>query len=81
MGITLKTTPRMAKKKEKSRVRLAEKYYGKKDILATWEACSKKASPGYLRDLRKRIRTHQNDLAYRGMDDFTDLANNIDPGL
>jgi hypothetical protein len=74
MGITLKTTPHMARKKEKNRIRLAEKYYGKKDILATWVECQKKADPGYLKDLRKRIRTHQNDLAYRGMDDFTDLS-------
>lgn len=65
----------MAKKKEKNRIRLAEKYYGKKDLLAAWEECPDKADPGYLRDLRKRLRTHQNDLAYRGMDDFTDLAN------
>jgi hypothetical protein len=77
MGTTLKTTRQMAQKKEKSRIRLAERYYGKRDLLAAWEERPRKADPGYLRDLRRRVRGHQMDLAYRGADEFIDT--NIEP--
>jgi hypothetical protein len=78
----MRTTPLVAEKKEKSRMRLAERYYGKKDILASWEQRSLMSTPKngrvehmdlvYLRDLSRRIRGHYLDLTYRGMDGFNE---------
>ncbi len=72
-----------ADKKKKSFERLTERYYGKKDILASWEERNLMSNPkngriehmdrDYLRDLCRRIRGHQNDLAYRGADDLSEV--------
>lgn len=59
-----------AKKKVKLE-KLVERYYGKRDILAAWESCDN-ADHEYIRDLKARLRTHKNDLVYRGHDDETE---------
>ena len=69
----MRETPIISEKKAISRQKLAERYYGKRDILASWENRSD-ADLEYIRDLARRVRGHQNDLAYRGMDGFTELA-------
>jgi len=45
---------------------LVERYYGKLDLLAAWQ---ERPNPpvNYIRDLKKRLRTHKNDLVYRGV--------------
>lgn len=71
-------------KKAESRLRLIERYYGKKDILASWEQCpiyscarmlrlAPQPDLNYVRDLARRVHGHQNDLAYRGVDTFTEI--------
>lgn len=72
----------MSERKERTRHALAERYYGKKDILQSWEERSLIAKNGerverdYIYNLRRRVRGYQNDLAYRGADGFTEHANN-----
>ena len=56
----------MEKKKARSRQLLAERYYGKRDILATYEEMNIPKT-SYLKDLKRRVRSHHNDLAYRGV--------------
>lgn len=68
-------------KKERLLFKLVERYYGKKAILNSWEQLGLMSSPrsgrreimdrDYLRDLSHRVRSHQNDLAYRGADGFS----------
>jgi hypothetical protein len=67
-GSIIKNTALMAEKKKVSRIRLSEKYYGKKALLEEWEEFPG-LDPDYLRDLRRRVRGHHNDLTYRGADD------------
>lgn len=75
----------MSEKKAKTRAALIERYYGKKDILASWEKRPPFSSMRllreapvsdirYIRDLTRRVRSYQNDLAYRGVDGFSELA-------
>lgn len=54
-----------AAKRKASLERLMERYYGKKDLLAAW---LEHHSPDteYIKDLKKRLNTHKNDLTYRG---------------
>jgi hypothetical protein len=61
----------MAGKKEKNREKLADRYVGKKALLEEWEEFPE-LDPDYLRDLRRRVRGHHMDLAYRGMDGFNE---------
>lgn len=76
----------MSERKERTRQALTERYYGKKDILASWEnpptfSCiaSKRFAPvpdmDYIYNLRRRVRGYQNDLAYRGVDEFSESSN------
>lgn len=58
----------VAVKKERSRQRLAERYYGKKDLLETWEEHAPGRAITYKRDLKRRLRGHENDLRYRGVE-------------
>jgi hypothetical protein len=59
-------------KKKKALERLVERYYGKLDLLAAWDN-HPSPPPDYIRDLKKRLRTHKNDLIYRGHGDVGDL--------
>jgi hypothetical protein len=78
----MRETPKMSEKKERNRQKLADRYYGKKDILASWEQHGLMSAPKngrvehldqvYLRDLCRRIRAHSLDLCYRGVDGFTE---------
>jgi CTP:phosphocholine cytidylyltransferase-like protein len=61
-----------AKKKVKME-KLVEKYYGKKDLLAAWDD-HPNPDLDYIRDLKARLRTHKNDLIYRGRDVEENLA-------
>jgi hypothetical protein len=56
-----------SEKKKKKLEKLVERYYGKLDLLAAWD---KHPNPDtdYIRDLKSRLRTHKNDLLYRGHD-------------
>jgi hypothetical protein len=54
-----------AAKKKRALEKLVERYYGKKDLLAAWDD-HPNPDPGYIRDLKARLRTHKNDLTYRG---------------
>jgi hypothetical protein len=45
--------------------KLVERYYGKLALLQAWEQ-SGDVDPDYIRDLKKRIRTHKNELTYKG---------------
>lgn len=71
----------MSARKAKTRQALAGRYYGKKDILLSWEERGlisqhgERANRDYIYNLRRRVRGYQNDLAYRGVDGFTELAN------
>lgn len=56
-----------AAKKKRKREILAEKYYGKLDLLATLER-DPNVDIDYINDLKARLRTHKNDLIYRGVD-------------
>ena len=60
-----------AKRKTKLE-KLVERYYGKKDLLNAWLEHNN-PDPDYIRDLKARLRTHKNDLIYRGHDDAADL--------
>jgi hypothetical protein len=62
-----------AAKKKMKLEKLVEKYYGKADLLATW-ADRDDLDHDYIRDLKARVRTHRNDLIYRGHDDAGDLS-------
>lgn len=62
-----------AKRKSKLE-KLVERYYGKKDLLAAWEETAANPGSAYIRDLKARLRTHKNDLIYRGHDDAGDLS-------
>jgi hypothetical protein len=54
--------------------KLVERYYGKLALLEAWEK-DPDADPDYIRDLKKRIRTHKNELTYKGADtDAGDLS-------
>jgi hypothetical protein len=46
---------------------LVERYYGKLALLEAWEN-RPDADPDYIRDLKKRLRTHKNELTYKGQD-------------
>jgi hypothetical protein len=63
----LKETSLIAKKKAEKLARLAERYYGKRDLLAEWDLY-----PGidddYRNDLKRRLIGYHNDLTYRGAD-------------
>lgn len=67
----MRETPLMAEKKERSRQLLAERYYGKKDLLKEWSGYEH-LDRGYVFDLNRRIRGYALDLAYRGHDNFTE---------
>ena len=66
MGLLLRTP--IEEKKARSRLRLIERYRGKKALLEEWERYPD-MDEDYLNDLRRRVRTVQNDLTYRGVDD------------
>ena len=57
----------LEKKAEKLR-RLTERYYGKKDILDTWDEHNGNIDMPYRNDLKRRVTAHRNDLMYRGED-------------
>jgi hypothetical protein len=59
-----------SKKKKRNLEKLVERYYGKLALLEAWEA-RPDADPDYIRDLKARLRTHKNDLTYRGIDEET----------
>lgn len=59
-------------RKQKALEKLVERYYGKLALLQAWES-HPNPDLNYIRDLKKRIRTHKNDLIYRGHDDAIDL--------
>ena len=59
-------------KKKKNLEKLVEKYYGKLALLKTLLE-QENPDPDYIRDLKARLRTHRNDLTYRGVDDVSDL--------
>lgn len=63
----------MAQKKARNIKKLSERYYGKRALLEEWEAFPH-LDPDYLRDLRRRVRGHHMDLAYRGMDGFNETT-------
>lgn len=48
-------------------VALAERYYGKKDLLDTWDESPLK-DVQYRNDLARRVRGHRHDILYRGGD-------------
>lgn len=56
-----------AAKKKMKLERLVARYYGKLDLLAAWDK-HPNPDPEYIRDLKARLRTHKNDLIYRGRD-------------
>ena len=56
----------MLEKKKQKMEKLIERYYGKRDLLATWEARGN--DHGYLVDLARRVRGHHMDILYRGGD-------------
>lgn len=70
----MRETKIMREKKSRNLVRLTDRYYGKKDLLREWEEAG--IENDYVADLRRRVRGHQNDLAYRGVDGFSEHANN-----
>jgi len=83
----MKETVIISEKKARSRQLLAERYYMRRAILETWQSCpvfscakqfriAPQADPEYLKDLTRRIRGNQSDLAYRGVDGFSEFANN-----
>lgn len=45
--------------------KLTERYYGKLALLQAWEE-REDADLDYIRDLKRRIRTHKNELTYKG---------------
>lgn len=51
---------------------LVERYYGKLALLQAWEQ-SGDVDPDYIRDLKARVRTHKNELTYKGYDDADNL--------
>jgi hypothetical protein len=53
-------------RKRRSLLRLMERYEGKRDLLATWDAMPEITDPNYRNDLKRRLQTHKNDLIYRG---------------
>lgn len=55
-------------RKKKALEKLVERYYGKLALLQAWEN-NPNPDLNYIRDLKKRIRTHKNDLLYRGHDE------------
>ena len=55
-------------RKKKALEKLVERYYGKLALLQAWEN-DPNPDLNYIRDLKKRIRTHKNDLLYRGHDE------------
>lgn len=60
--------------RQKRLEKLVERYYGKLALLQAWEQCGD-VDPDYIRDLKKRIRTHRNELVYKGADaDVGDLS-------
>ena len=60
----IRDTAFVAAKKKRNFERLAERYYGKLDVLAAWEDHST-PDMDYIRDLKRRVRGHKNDLTYR----------------
>lgn len=70
----MRETNIVSQKKARSRERLIDRYYTKKAILQAWEQAG--IEDAYTADLRRRVRAYQNDLAYRGVDGFTELLNN-----
>jgi uncharacterized linocin/CFP29 family protein len=67
----LDSTAHQERKKRKL-AKLVERYYGKLAVLQAWEQTNK-PDTDYIRDLKARLRTHKNDLIYRGHDDAGDL--------
>lgn len=61
-----------ANKKKVKLEKLVERYYGKLDLLAAWHEHDN-PDTAYIRNLKARLRTHKNDLIYRGHDDVSDL--------
>ena len=55
-------------RKKRTLEKLVERYYGKLALLQAWEG-NPDADLDYIRDLKKRLRTHKNDLIYRGQDE------------
>jgi len=89
----MRETPIVWEKKQRNRQKLIERYYGKMDILNSWEERDLKSAPksgkpeevapAYICDLRRRVRGHSLDLCYRGMDGFTENGEstaNVTPG-
>lgn len=57
----------LIEKKKASLRRLAERYYGKKDLLETWDEHPGKDHQ-YRRELARRVHAHKEDIRYRGGD-------------
>jgi hypothetical protein len=53
-------------KNEQAFQRLSERYYGKKDLLTTWEQFGNRNDMKYRNDLKQRVDRHKKDLIYRG---------------
>lgn len=58
-------TPALAKRKRDNIARLSDRYYGKLDLQHEWELYPE-LDPDYLRDLKRRVIGHHQDLMYRG---------------
>lgn len=52
--------------KARSLEKLVERYYGKRDLLATWDMLIECVDREYRMDLKRRVQSHKNDLMYRG---------------
>jgi len=61
-----KDTLLLQTKKEKTKQKLSERYYGKQDLLKTYDEKFPGFNLKYRNDLSRRVNGHKQDLSYRG---------------
>jgi hypothetical protein len=71
MGYRQRESLFLSEKKEQNRIKLSQKYYGKRDLVSEWEPFPD-LDPDYVRDLKRRVRGHYLDLVYRGAEGFAE---------
>lgn len=70
----MRKSPIMEQREKANMAALTERYYGKKDLLDTWDESSLR-DVRYRNDLARRVRGHRHDILYRGGEIIEDNNN------
>lgn len=67
----------MAARKEASKLKMIERYQGKKDLLATWDEYPD-LDRAYRNNLKQRVHHHHQSLVYRGVGEYEECVKQLE---